>query len=158
ALGDERIGRGRRDLQDIVGLVDLRRRHGDARIEMPDHELHAGGDEIVGDRLAPAQVAEVIADARAELLAENAASLVDVGDCLLGALLQLRAEGGTRPGHWHADTDADGFPGLWAGHRGCLRRRADLWWRRARWRCRAPRSVPPGEHRGASRSERGPTC
>ena len=43
ALGDLRIGRGRRDLQDAVLLIDLGGRHGDAGIEVADDELDAVG-------------------------------------------------------------------------------------------------------------------
>src|SRR5205807_10450744 len=109
ALGDARIGGGRGDLQDAVLLVDFGGRHGYAGVEMPDHELHAGGGKIVGDRDALLGVGDVVAVGDRNLLAEDAAGLVHVGDRLLGAILELGAEGSLRAGKRSADAESDGI-------------------------------------------------
>ena len=116
AFGDLRIGGGRRDHQHAVLLVDVGGRDGDAGIEMADDELHAVGDELVGDRHAFARVGAVVADVELDLLAENAALGIDVGHRLLDALPQLRAEGGRAAGHRPADADLDLRRGI-AGER-----------------------------------------
>ena len=55
AFGDRRVGGRRRDHQHAVVDVDLRRRHGDAGIEVADDEVDALAEEIVGDRNALAR-------------------------------------------------------------------------------------------------------
>ena len=107
ALGDLRIGGGRRDRQDAVLLIDLGGRDGDAGIEVADDELHAVADELVGDRNAFLGIGAVVADATRDLLAEDAAGGVDVGDRLLGAVLELRAEGGAAAGDRAGDAHLD---------------------------------------------------
>jgi hypothetical protein len=62
-----------------------------------DDELHAVTREPVGDRDAFLGVGAVVADADRELLAEDTTSRVDVGDRLLDAAPDLRAEGGAAP-------------------------------------------------------------
>ena len=62
ALGDLRVGGGRRDLQDAVLLIDVGGRHGDAGIEVADDELHAVAGELVGDRDALLRIGRVVAD------------------------------------------------------------------------------------------------
>ena len=57
---------------------------------MADDEFHAVRRKIISNRNALFGIAYVVADHRRELLAENAAQFVDVGDCLLGAFLDLR--------------------------------------------------------------------
>ena len=61
ALGDCRIGRGRRDLEDAVLLIDLGGRDGDAGVEVADDELDAVADELVGDRDALLGIGDVVA-------------------------------------------------------------------------------------------------
>src|SRR5579883_2336521 len=107
AIGDLRVGGGGRDLEDAVLLVDFRGRDGDAGVEVADHELDAVGGEFVGDGHAFLRVGAVVADLDHELLAEDAAGLVDVGDRLLGTLLELGAEGRVAAGHRAGDTDLD---------------------------------------------------
>ena len=87
ALGDLRVGGGRRDHQDAVLLIDFRGRDGDARVEVADDELDAVADELVGDRDALLGIGDVVADLERDLLAEDAAGGVDVVDGLLGAVL-----------------------------------------------------------------------
>ena len=107
ALGHARIGGGRRDREDAVFLIDFGRRHGDAGIEVTDHELHALGRELVGDRHALFGIADVVADRGGDLLALDAAGRVDVFDRLFEAVLQLRAEGGIRSGQRAGDAELD---------------------------------------------------
>ena len=62
ALGHLGIGGRRRDLEDAVLLIDLGGRHGDAGIEMADHELHAVADELVGDRDPFFRIGAIVSD------------------------------------------------------------------------------------------------
>ena len=64
ALGDGRIGRGRRDLEDAVFLIDFGRRDGDAGIVMADDEFDAVAGKFVGDRDALFRIGDVVADIR----------------------------------------------------------------------------------------------
>ena len=64
---------------------------------MADHELDAVAGEIVGDRDALLGIGDVVAVVDRDLLAENAAGLVDVGGGLIDAVLHLRAGGGVGP-------------------------------------------------------------
>ena len=52
-------------MQDAVLLVDLGGRHGDAGVEVADHELDAVADELVGDRHALLGIGDVVAVADA---------------------------------------------------------------------------------------------
>jgi hypothetical protein len=61
-----------------------------------DHELHALGRKLVGDRDTLFGIADVVADSGGDLLALNAAGCVDVFDGLFESVFQLRAEGGIR--------------------------------------------------------------
>ena len=74
---------------------------------MADHELDAVADELVGDRHALLRIGHVVAVAHGDLLADDAAGRVDVLDRLLGAVLELRAEGGVRAGERPGDADLD---------------------------------------------------
>ena len=78
---------------------------------MADNELDAVSDELVGDRNALLRIGDVVADRQHDLLAVDAAGRVDVGRSLLGALLELRAEGGVRTGDRAGDADQDIRPG-----------------------------------------------
>ena len=60
---------------------------------MADHEVDAVAEEVVGDGDALARIGGVVADGQLDLLAVDAAGGIDVGDGLLGAVLELRAEG-----------------------------------------------------------------
>src|SRR5262249_29102534 len=52
ALGDLRVGGRRRDFEDAALLVGLGGRHGDAGVEVADHELDAIAGKLVRDRNA----------------------------------------------------------------------------------------------------------
>ena len=77
---------------------------------MADHELDAVADELVGDRHALLGIGDVVARLDHDLLAENAARLVDVVGGLLDALRQLRAERGVGAGDRTGDADGDVRP------------------------------------------------
>ena len=79
ALGELRVGRRRRDVDDAVVGIDFRRRDRDARVEVTNHELDAVADELVGDRDALLRIGDVVADLELDLLAIDAAGCVDVG-------------------------------------------------------------------------------
>ena len=106
-LGQLRVGRGGRDLQDALLVVDLRGRDRRAGAEVPGHEHHALVDHLVGDRDRLLGIAGVVADPEHELLAEHAAGLVEVLDRLLGALLHLLAEDRVLAGHRAGGGDHD---------------------------------------------------
>jgi hypothetical protein len=74
---------------------------------MPDHELHAVTDKLVGDRDAFLRVGAIIAELAREFLSEDAPGRVDVSDRLLGAVLELRPEGGAAAGERSADPELD---------------------------------------------------
>ena len=75
---------------------------------MAHHEFHAVGGELVGDRDALLGIGDVVAIGHHDFLAENAAGIVDVGDRLFGAVLELRAEGRIGAGDRAADAELDG--------------------------------------------------
>ena len=74
---------------------------------MADHELDAVADELVGDRNALLGIGDVVARLDLDLLAEDAAGLVDVLGRLIDPLRELRAEGGVGPGDRPGDADLD---------------------------------------------------
>ena len=74
---------------------------------MADDEGDLIADEFIGDRDALFRIGGVVADLDADLLAENAARRIDVGDGLFGAHAQLRAEGRVWARHRHADAEPD---------------------------------------------------
>ena len=91
-LGQLRIGRGRRDLQDAFLVVDRGRGDRGAGAEMPGHEHDPVVDHLVGDRDRLLRIAGIVADLERQLLAEHAALGVEVLDRHLGAALHLIAE------------------------------------------------------------------
>src|SRR5262249_31324015 len=74
---------------------------------MTDDELDAGSGEFVGDRDALPRVGGIIADRNRDLLLEDAAGCVDVGDGELSAVLELRAEGGVLAGEGAGQPELD---------------------------------------------------
>ena len=72
---------------------------------MADHEMHAVADELVGDRDALLGIGDVVAEFDHDLLAEDAARLVEVLGGLLDALRQLRAERSVGAGDRTGDAD-----------------------------------------------------
>ena len=98
-LGQLRVGRGGRDLQDALLVVDGRSRDRRARAEVAGDELDAVMDELVGYRHRLLGVAGIVADLENQLLAVDAALGVDVLHGQLGAALHLLAEHGVLAGH-----------------------------------------------------------
>jgi len=74
---------------------------------MTDDEFYAVADEFVGDRDALFGIGAVIADVQLDLLAEDAASGIDVFDRLLGPVLELGAERRTAAGEGAGDAKLD---------------------------------------------------
>ena len=74
---------------------------------MADDELDAVADELVGDRNALFGIRNVVPRLDLELLAENAAALVDILDGLLDSLGQLGAERCVCAGDRPRDADLD---------------------------------------------------
>ena len=107
AIGDLRVGRRRGDEQHAVVGIDFGGRNGDAGVEVADDELDAVADELVGDRHALLRIGDVVALLDRDLLAEDAAGLVDVLGRLRDAVGQLRAERGVRAGDRTGDADLD---------------------------------------------------
>ena len=92
ALGKFRIGRRRRDLQDVFFGINIRRRNGRSRTEMSGDEFYALAGEPVGhgDRLF--RITGVIADFELELLPQHPAGGVDILDRHFRAAPHLFAE------------------------------------------------------------------
>ena len=101
-----------RDEQDVVFRIDVGSGDRHAGVEVADDELDAVADELVRDRHALLRIGDVVALLERDLLAEDAAGLVDVVDRLLRAVDELRPESGVRsgdrPGDAHLDLRAGG--------------------------------------------------
>ena len=93
--------------QDAVVGIDFGGGDGHAGVEVADDELDAVADELVGDRDALLGIGNVVALLDLDLLAEDAAGLVEVVGRLSDALGQLRAERGVRAGDRTGDADLD---------------------------------------------------
>ena len=106
-LGELHVGGSRGDLKHPVLVVDGRGRDRDAGVEVADHVFHAVADELVGDRDALLGIGNVVAGLERDLVAEDAALRVEVIDGLLGALLELGAEGGVGAGDRPGDAELE---------------------------------------------------
>ena len=93
--------------EDVVVGIDFGGGDGHAGVEVADDELDAVADELVGDRDALLGIGNVVALLELDLLAENAASLVEVLNRLSDAVGQLRAERGVRAGDRAGDAELD---------------------------------------------------
>jgi hypothetical protein len=87
-----------------------------------DHEFHAIGNELVGNRNALLGIGDVVADRHLDLLAIDAAGGVDVSYRLLGTPLNLSAESSIRTGDRRADAQQHVGPGGTAEHQQCAKR------------------------------------
>src|SRR5689334_14971250 len=96
ALGDLRIGRRRRDLEDAILLIDFRTGDGHARIVVADNEFDSVGSKIVGDRNALFRIGDIVPELDGQFIAKNATGGVDVGGRLFDAVFHLRAGRGIR--------------------------------------------------------------
>ena len=74
---------------------------------MPGHEDHLFGGKVIGDHPGLPGVAGIIGDGEGELLAKNAARLVDFLNRHLGAALHLLAVGCVLSGHRADGGDGD---------------------------------------------------
>ena len=109
-LGQQRIGRRRRNLQDSRRLVDFRCRDRGPGAIVPDDEDHTVADQLLGggDRLLG--IAEVVDSDEPHLLAEYAARRIDVGHGQLRAALHLLADPGELSRHRARDPDQNFRP------------------------------------------------
>ena len=89
---------------------------------MPGHEHDALADHLVGNRDSLLGVAGVIADLELQLLAENAAGGIEVGNSLRGAGPHLLAKRGVLARHRSCSGDHDVGLGR-TGHRQAERKR-----------------------------------
>ena len=105
ALGDFGIGRGWRDRENPVFLIDFRSRNGDAGIVVADDEFHAVTGKVVGDRNALFWIGDVVAELDGHLVAKDAPGGIDVGGSLFDAVLHLRAGRGVRASERAADPE-----------------------------------------------------
>jgi hypothetical protein len=117
ALGEGRIGRGRRDLQDVAFRICFRRRDRGGRAIVAGHERHFFAGEFFADRARLLGIASVVADFDRELLAEYPTGRIDVGDRLVGTILELLAEGCVLAGHRAGDPDGHVLSGRGARQR-----------------------------------------
>ena len=74
---------------------------------MADDELDPIADELIGDRNSLLRIGNVVALLKGDLLAKDAAGLVDVLDRLLGAVHELCAKSRVRPGDRAGDAHFD---------------------------------------------------
>ncbi len=108
AIGEFRIGRGRRDLQDALVGIALGRRDRGTRAEMPGHNRRRPAGQLVGPTATACFGSHASSPtSRTEFFAENAACGVDVLDRLFGTGLHLGAERRVLPSHRPGDGDCD---------------------------------------------------
>src|SRR5262249_61526625 len=99
ALGEQRVGGSRRNLQHVTFGIGFRRRDRRRGAIVSGHERNFRAGEFFGDGTRLFGIAGVIAHLQGKLLAENAAGGIDVVHRLFGAVLHLPAECGFATGH-----------------------------------------------------------
>ena len=107
ALGQQRVGGGRRYLKDAFLVIGFRGGDRGARAEMPGHEDHALVDHLVGHRHRLLGLASVVADLQYQLLAEHAAGGVEIGHRHSRSPHHLLAENRVLSGHRTGGGDDD---------------------------------------------------
>ena len=107
ALGEQRVGRGRRDLQHVAVGIGFRGRDRRRRAIMAGDERNLRAADLFGDRARLLRIAGIVLDIQRELLAEQAAGGVEIRHRLFGAVLHLPAERGFAAGHRARDGDGD---------------------------------------------------
>ena len=142
AVGEERIGRGRRDLQHVAVDIGVRGRDRRRRAIMADGNGDAHAGEFFRDRARLLGIAGIVADLEPELSSEHAAGGIDVGDRLLGAVAHLPAEGRLAAGHRARGADHDVVRHRRAGEE---RRKAAQRRRAVACSCLSPSSCCSGE-------------
>ena len=95
-LGQQRIGRSWRNLQNPRRLVDLRCGDRGSGAVVPDDEHHTVSHQLLGGGHRLLGIAEVVDRDEPHLLAEHAARRIDVGHGHLRAALHLLADPGER--------------------------------------------------------------
>ena len=106
-LGQARMGRIRRDHQDVEGFVEAGRQQRGVRAHVPDHEAHAGVDQLARGCHGLLEAAGVVGLDQPHLLAENAAARVQVldGQRDRGTVAAARGRVGAAQGIGEADRD-----------------------------------------------------
>jgi hypothetical protein len=89
AVGEGRIGRSWRDLDDTVLGIDIGCGDRHARIDMADNPFDAIGNEFVGDRDACFRIGHIVADLDRKLLTGGPASGIEIFDRHVSAALEL---------------------------------------------------------------------
>src|SRR5215208_3668777 len=84
---------------------------------MPNDEFYAFAGEIVGDRNTLFGIGDVIAVRHHDFLSEDATCFIDIGNGLLGAVLELRAERCIGASDRRADSEPDGVALVFAAAR-----------------------------------------
>ena len=107
ALGEQRIGRGWRDFQDIAVGIGFRRRDRGRRTIVAGNEGDFRAGELFRHRTRLLWIAGIVADFQREFLAEQTAAGIDVLDRLFGAVLQLTPKRGFAARHRACNSDGD---------------------------------------------------
>src|SRR6266446_7295015 len=94
ALGEQRVGGSRRDLQYVAVGIGFRRRDRRRRTVVAGDKRDFRAGELFRHRTRLLGIAGIVADFQRQFLAEHAAGGVDVGHGLFGAVLHLAAERG----------------------------------------------------------------
>ena len=106
-VGILRIGRARRDLDDLGVVIDPRRRDRAVAVEMPNHRDHAVVDQALGDVHRLVRLGLIIERNRLDLFPEHAALGVPFVDGDLGAVEHRGADRGVRAGLHGGEPDLD---------------------------------------------------
>ncbi len=107
ALGEQRIGRGRCDLQHVAVGIGFRRRDRRRRAVVARDERDFGAGEFLRNGARLLGIAGIVADFKRKLLAEQATARIDILNRLFGAVLHLAAERGFAAGHRPRHRDRD---------------------------------------------------
>ena len=107
AFGEQRIGRGRRDLQHVAVGIGFRRRDRRRRAIMTGDERDFRAGDLFRHRARLLRIAGVVLDIQRQFLAEHAAGGVEILHRLFGAVLHLPAECGFAARHRARHGDGD---------------------------------------------------
>ncbi len=107
ALGKQRIGRARRNLQHVAVRIGFRGRDRRRRTIVAGDERNSRAGDLLGDGARLLRIASIVVDIKHQLPVEETAGGIDIGHRLLGAVLELAAERGfaasDRRGNRHPD-------------------------------------------------------
>ncbi len=107
ALGVERVGGGRRNLQHVAVGIGFRRRDRRRRAIMAGDERDLRAGDLFSHRTRLLGIAGVVLDIQRQLLAEHTAGGVEICYRLVGAVLHLAAERGFAARHRARHGDGD---------------------------------------------------